>query len=60
MEKAQRNIQTASNTIDEVMGKRTRAIQKKLKNVEVLGEDESQVMLSGMTTKELLEEEREE
>jgi DNA recombination protein RmuC len=57
LEKAQKNIQTASNQIDEVMGKRTRAIQRKLKDVEVLGEDESQVLLSDLTTKELLDEE---
>ena len=36
LEKAQKNIQTASNQIDEVMGKRTRAIQRRLKGVEAL------------------------
>lgn len=35
LEKAQKNIQIASNTIDEVMGKRTRAIQRKLKDIEI-------------------------
>lgn len=35
LEKAQKNIQMASNTIDEVMGKRTRAIQRKLKDIEI-------------------------
>lgn len=35
LEKAQKNIQIAGNTIDEVMGKRTRAIQRKLKDIEV-------------------------
>ncbi len=40
LEKAQKNIQTASNQIDEVMGKRTRAIQRRLKGVEAL-ENES-------------------
>lgn len=43
LEKAQKNIQLASNTIDEVMGKRTRAIQQKLRNIEV---DQEQVLLS--------------
>lgn len=43
LEKAQKNIQQASNTIDEVMGKRTRAIQQKLRNIEV---DQEQVLLS--------------
>nr|WP_062045539.1 DNA recombination protein RmuC [Lentimicrobium saccharophilum] len=48
LEKAQKNIQTASNQIDEVMGKRTRAIQRKLKGVEVLGEAEAQLLLPDM------------
>jgi len=45
LEKAQKNIQTASNTIDEVMGKRTRAIQKKLKGVETLSNTEAALLL---------------
>ncbi|MEO6070362.1 MAG: DNA recombination protein RmuC [Chitinophagaceae bacterium] len=57
LEKAQKNIQTASNQIDEVMGKRTRAIQRKLKSVEVIGDLESQVALSNITTNELLDDE---
>ncbi|MCK5395570.1 MAG: DNA recombination protein RmuC [Gammaproteobacteria bacterium] len=42
MGKAQKNIQTGLNQLDDVMGVRTRAIQRKLKNVETLtdvGED---------------------
>jgi len=50
LEKAQKNIQTASNQIDEVMGKRTRAIQRRLKGVEVLGDAESQLLLSSDAT----------
>jgi DNA recombination protein RmuC len=57
LEKAQKNIQTASNQLDEVMGKRTRAIQRKLKGVETLEDTEAQIVLSGMTAKELLEDE---
>jgi DNA recombination protein RmuC len=45
LEKAQKNIQTASNQIDEVMGKRTRAIQRKLKSVETLGSAETSLVL---------------
>lgn len=45
LEKAQKNLQTASNQIDEVMGKRTRAIQKKLKGVESLGNTEATMLL---------------
>ena len=56
LEKAQKNIQTASNQIDEVMGKRTRAIQRKLKSVEVLGENESQVVFSDSYNGELPDE----
>jgi len=36
MDKAQRNIQTGLNQLDDVMGVRTRAIQRKLKSVETL------------------------
>jgi DNA recombination protein RmuC len=57
LEKAQKNIQTASNQLDEVMGKRTRAIQRKLKGVEALEDGEAKVVLSNVTTKELLEDE---
>jgi DNA recombination protein RmuC len=57
LEKAQKNIQTASNQIDEVIGKRTRAIQRKLKSVEALDEKESGIVLSDVTTTDLLEEE---
>lgn len=45
LEKAQKNIQTASNQIDEVMGKRTRAIQRKLKSVETIGSAEASLIL---------------
>ena len=40
LEKAQNNIQTGLNQLDDVVGKRTRAIQRKLKGVEVLKSDE--------------------
>jgi len=36
LEKAQKNIQTANNQLEEVMGKRTRAIQRYLRSVEAL------------------------
>jgi hypothetical protein len=57
LEKAQKNIQTASNQLDEVMGKRTRAIQRKLKGVEALEGSESQTILSDVTSTDLLEKE---
>ena len=56
LEKAQNNIQTGLNQLDDVVGKRTRAIQRKLKGVETLP-DVSQPILSDITEKELLEEE---
>lgn len=45
LEKAQKNIQTANNQIEEVMGKRTRAIQRHLRNVEALPPAESELLL---------------
>ena len=36
LEKAQKNLQTAGNQLEEVMGKRTRAIQRRLRDVEAL------------------------
>ncbi|MCF8297865.1 MAG: DNA recombination protein RmuC [Saprospiraceae bacterium] len=41
MDKAQKNIQTGLNQLDDVMGKRTRAIQRRLKGVEALSEAET-------------------
>jgi len=45
MTKAQNNIQTGLNQLDDVMGKRTRAIQRKLKNVESLSVEETRNIL---------------
>ena len=39
MQKAQNNIQTGLNQLDDVMGRRTRAIERQLKDVETLAED---------------------
>ena len=36
LEKAQRNLQTAGTQLEEVMGRRTRAIQRRLRDVEAL------------------------
>ena len=36
LEKAQKNLQTANNQLEEVMGKRTRAIQRQLRSIEAL------------------------
>ncbi len=43
--KAQSNIQTGLNQLDDVMGIRTRAIQRRLKGVESLGEKDAKLLL---------------
>lgn len=45
LEKAQKNIQTANNQLEEVMGKRTRVLQRHLKNVEALPLTEAQLLI---------------
>lgn len=52
LEKAQKNIQSAGNTLDEVMGKRTRAIQRKLKDVEIDRSDEYLMVPASEITQE--------
>ena len=42
LEKAQKNLQTANNQLEEVMGKRTRARQRQLRSVEALPAKEEQ------------------
>lgn len=49
MDKAQSNIRTGLNQLDDVMGKRTRAIQRKLKSVETLSEEDTQRILPDLT-----------
>ena len=46
LQKVQKNLQSAGDQLEEVMGKRTRAIERKLRQVEALPTDESQKMLS--------------
>lgn len=45
LEKAQKNIQTASGQLEEVLGTRTRAIQRKLKDVDTLSDREARAIL---------------
>jgi DNA recombination protein RmuC len=45
LSKAQNNIQTGLNQLDDVMGKRTRAIERKLRNVDSLSEPETRLIL---------------
>ena len=46
LEKVQKNLQSAGDHLEEVMGKRTRAIERKLRQVEALPAEESKRMLS--------------
>ncbi|MCF1716722.1 DNA recombination protein RmuC [Flavihumibacter sp. RY-1] len=56
LEKAQKNLHSASDTVDELLGKRSRAITRRLKNVEALPAAEAQQLLPDINN-ELLEEE---
>ena len=47
LEKAQKNLQTAGNQLEEVMGKRTRAIQRRLRSVEAIAPEERQELAEG-------------
>ena len=46
LEKVQKNLQNAGDQLEEVMGKRTRAIERKLRQVEAIPAEESRKMLS--------------
>ena len=46
LEKVQKNLQNADDQLEEVMGKRTRAIERKLRQVEALPTEESKKMLT--------------
>lgn len=56
LEKVQKNLQNAGDQLEEVMGKRTRAIERKLRQVEALPIEETRQMLR---LPELTEEEEE-
>jgi DNA recombination protein RmuC len=45
LEKAQKNITTAGSTLDELIGKRTNAINRKLRDVQALPASESKKIL---------------
>lgn len=57
LEKAQKNIQTANNQLEEVMGVRTRAIQRRLKTIETLPASEAQLLIPDIEGEELADEE---
>ena len=45
LEKAQNNLQSANSQIEEVLGTRTRVIQRKLKEVDTLNDREARAIL---------------
>jgi DNA recombination protein RmuC len=59
MQKAQKNIKTGLDQLDHVLGKRTKAIQRKLRSEESLNEAEAKLILPGLTEAELLGEKNE-
>ncbi len=56
MEKAQINIRTGLNQLDDVIGKRTRAIQRQLRNVDTYGAPGQLKMTSEVDTNDLYDE----
>ncbi len=59
LEKAKKNIDTAGNTIDDLMGTRTRAINRKLKDVQSLPSVESNKIIPEIASSEILDNEDE-
>lgn len=57
LEKAQKNLHSASDTVDELLGKRSRAITRRLKNVEALPAGEAQQLLPDINNDVLEEDE---
>jgi DNA recombination protein RmuC len=53
MQKAQKNIQTGLDQLDDVMGKRTKAIQRKLRSVESLNEADARLIIPEITDADL-------
>lgn len=49
MQKAQKNIQTGMDQLDDVMGMRTKAIQRKLRGVESLNDTDTKLLLTDLT-----------
>ena len=45
LQKVQKNLQYAGEQLEEVMGKRTRAIERKLRDVEALPDEETRRIL---------------
>lgn len=59
LEKAQKNIQTGLDQLENVAGVRTRAIQKRLKGVDTLSDEQVKAIMPELTNGEILGEEEE-
>jgi DNA recombination protein RmuC len=59
LEKAQKNLHTATNQLDELVGKRTKAIQRRLRDVESLPQGEAAAYLPEIGENEAGEEQHE-
>jgi DNA recombination protein RmuC len=59
MEKAKKNFQTGMDQLDDVMGKRTRAITRRLKDVETLGDAEAKLILPEASNSDILDDDAE-
>jgi DNA recombination protein RmuC len=57
LDKAQKNIQTGLNQLDDVVGVRTRAIQRQLKGVETMKEVEENIEIPDSSDTDLLDQE---
>jgi DNA recombination protein RmuC len=57
LDKAQKNIQTGLDQLENVVGVRTRAIQKRLKGVEMLNSEDAQNILPELLSDETLNDE---
>jgi DNA recombination protein RmuC len=57
LDKAQKNIQTGLNQLDDVVGTRTRAIQRQLKGVETLKDVDEAIEISDISPTQLFDEE---
>lgn len=55
--KAQNNIQTGLNQLEDVVGKRTRALQKRLKDVDTVTDEQLNAILPELTNGEVRDEE---
>lgn len=55
LEKAKKNIDTASETIEQLQGRRTKAINRKLRDIEALPTDQAATLLPNMNDESVLD-----